>query len=226
MRSRLEFGSIFLGIAALGWTAGCAETELASTSQAEAGNVCAYVIGTVGGQKITTPSIAVIVPDTSIATDPIRVHVDETEQSIVGYSVRTPGIDHEIAGKNLFVPGPGLQLPSFQRTLPELGAQHGYCLAAGVTTPAVPIHIPASMLETPDVSVDVPAITVTYLGQQSTLPGRTLFLEGRQIVLPGADATVPPITVETPEKSVTVELEATYQPPSPLPPAIILAPSL
>lgn len=226
MRASLDFYSMILGIAVLGWTGGCAETELGSASQTEAGNVCAYVTGSAGGQTITTPSIAVIVPDSSVTTDPIRVHVDETEQSILGYSVRTPGVDHEIAGKNLFVPGPGVGIPSFKRTLLELGVEHGYCLAAGVTTPAVPIHIPASMLETPDTSVDVPAITVTYLGQQTTLPGRTLFLEGRQIILPGADATVPPITVETPEKSVTVELDATYEPPSPLPPAIILAPSL
>ncbi|HWO24108.1 MAG TPA: hypothetical protein VNO30_35440 [Kofleriaceae bacterium] len=215
------------GLAAAGGVSGCVEQpEVGLTSQAEAGNVCAFVVATVGGQTITTPSIAVIVPDTGAAIDPIRVHLDETNQSIVGYSLRTPGVDHEIAGQNLFVPGPVANVPSFTQTLPAVGGAVQYCLAAGVSTPAVPIHIPASLLEIPGASTDVPATTVTYLGKQTTIPGRTLFLPGRTIILPGADAAVPPITVETAQKSVAVTFDATYQPPSPLPPAIILAPSL
>jgi hypothetical protein len=184
------------------------------------------VTGTVGGQTITTPALAVIVPDTGVATDPMRVHVDGTDQSIVGYSLRTPGVDHEVAGQDLYVPGPGIDIPSFSRTLPTVHGEAYRCLVAGVSTPAVPIHIPTSMLEIPGASVDVPAITTTYLGQQTIVPGRTLFLPGRTIILPGADATVQPVTVQTPEKSVEVDFDATYQPPSALPPAIILAPSL
>ena len=226
MRSNLDSKYMFLGLALAGWATGCVDAEVGLTSQAEAGSVCAFVTGTVGGQPITTPSIAVIVPDTAITTDPIRVHVDETGQSILGYSLRTPGVDHEVAGKDLFVPGPGLGIPSFSRTLPTVGLADQHCLAAGVTTPAVPIHIPASLLQIPGASTDVPAITVTYLGQQTTVPGRALFLPGRTIILPGADATVSPITVDTAQKSVGVVFDATYQPPSPLPPAIILAPSL
>lgn len=226
MRSNSDSKCLFLGLVLAGFAGGCVEPEVGLASQAEAGNVCAFVTGTVAGQTITTPSLAVIVPDTAVTTDPLRVHVDGTDQSILGYSLRTPDVDREVAGRNLFVPGPGANIPSFSSTLPTIGGEVQRCLAAGVTTPAVPIHIPASMLEIPGASVDVPAITVTYLGQQTTVPGRTLFLPGRTIILPGADATVPPITVETPEKSVEVEFDATYQPPSPLPPAIILAPSL
>jgi hypothetical protein len=226
MSSLIKSKCFFLGLAAIGWTSGCVEPEVGLTSQAEAGSVCAFVVTTVGGQTITTPALAVIVPDTGATTDPIRVHLDETEQSIVGYSLRTPGVDHEIAGQNLYVPGPTINVPSFSRTLPTIDGQLHHCVAAGVSTPAVPIHIPVSMLQIPGASFDVPAITVTYLGKQSTVPGRTLFLSGRTIVLPGADATVPPITVETAEKSVEVELDATSQPPSALPPAIILTPSL
>jgi hypothetical protein len=226
MFSSFESKSFLFGLAAIVWASGCVEPEVGLSSQAEAGNVCAFVTGTVGGQTITTPAVAVIVPDTALAVDPLRVHVDETDQSIVGYSLRTPGVDHEVAGKNLFVPGPVINVPSFSATLPTIDGATQHCLAAGVTTPAVPIHIPASMLEIPGASTDVPAITVTYLGTQTTVPGRTLSLPGRTIILPGADATVPPITVETLEKSVIVEFAATAQPPSPLPPAIILAPSL
>lgn len=226
MFSSFESKCFLFGLAMIGSAGGCVEPEVGLTSQAEAGNVCAFVTGTVGGQTITTPAVAVIVPDTGLATDPVRVHVDETEQSIVGYSLRTPGVDHEVAGEDLFVPGPVIGVPSFSRTLPAIGGVVQYCVAAGVATPAVPIHIPASMLEIPGASTDVPAITVTYLGKQTTVPGRTLSLPGRTIILPGADATVPPITVETLEKSVAVEFDATAQPPSPLPPAIILAPRL
>ena len=226
MSSLIKSKCFFLGLAAIGWTSGCVEPEVGLTSQAEAGNVCAFVVATVGGQTITTPSIAVIVPDTGATTDPIRVHLDETEQSIVGYSLRTPGVDHEIAGQNLYVPGPTINVPSFSRTLPTVDGQLHHCVAAGVSTPAVPIHIPASLLEIPGASTDVPETTVTYLGKQTTIPGRTVFLPGRTIILPGADAAVPPITVETAQKSVAVTFDATYQPPSPLPPAIILAPSL
>lgn len=226
MRSSIESKCFLFGLAVIGSLSGCVEPEVGLTSQAEAGNVCAFVTGTIGGQTITTPVVAVIVPDTAAAVDPIRVHVDETDQSIVGYSLRTPGIDHEVAGKDLFVPGPGVNVPSFSATLPTIDGATQHCLAAGVTTPAVPVYIPASMLEIPGASTDVPAITVTYLGKQSTVPGRTLSLPGRTIILPGADAAVPPITVETLEKSVVVEFAATGQPPSPLPPAIIMAPSL
>lgn len=228
MRSILDSKHVFLGLALAGWATGCVDTDAdtALASQAEAGSVCAFVTGTIGGQTITTPSIAVIVPDTAASTDPLRVHVDATSQSIVGYSLRTPGVDHEIAGQDLFVAGPGAEVPSFSRTLPLVESGDQLCLAAGVATRAVPIHIPASMLQIPGASTDVPAITVTYLGKQSTVPGRTLSLPGRTIILPGADATVPPITVETAQKSVSVQFDASYQPPSPLPPAIILAPSL
>lgn len=226
MHSNLESKCFFLGLTALGWAAGCVEPDLTQSSQSEAGSICAFVTGSALGQMITTPSIAVIVPDTQITTDPLRVHIDETQQSIVGYSLRTPGVDHEIAGQDLFIPGPTAGFPSFTQTLPQVEADHGACLAAGVMTPAVPIHIPASVLQIPGASMDVPAITVTFLGKQLTTPGKTLFLEGRTIILPGADATVVPITVETPAKTVAVRFGATQQPPAALPPAIILAPRL
>jgi len=226
MRFTLDTKLSLLGLAALGWATGCMDEDLALTSQGEAGNVCAYVTGSALGQTITTPAFAVIVPDTSATTDPLRVHLDETQQSIAGYSLRTPGVDHEIAGQNLFIPGPTADIPSFTRPLPQVETDHGLCAAAGVTTPAVPVHIPASMLQIPGASLDVPAINVTFLGKQITTPGKVVFLEGRTIILPGADATVEPITVETQAKSVTVTFDATQQPPSALPPAIILAPRL
>jgi hypothetical protein len=225
MRSYLDSRCLF-GFVIIGAAAGCVEVHLGTTSQAEAGSVCAFVTAQIGGQTITTPSIAVIVPDNGITTDPIRVHIDQTTQNILGYSLRTPGVDQEIAGQNLFVPGRTLGIPSFSRTLPLLGLAVQHCAAAGVTTPAVPIHIPASVLQIPGAAFDVPAITVTHLGQQTTVPGRTLFLEGRQIVLPGADATVQPITVQSPESTIRVVFDATQQPPSPLPDAIILEPRM
>jgi hypothetical protein len=106
MRSILDSRCSFLGLVLVGWAGGCVDTEAGLTSQAEAGSVCAFVTGSAGGQTITTPSLAVIVADTAVATDPAKVHLDETEQSIAGYSLRTPGVDHEVAGRHLFVPGP------------------------------------------------------------------------------------------------------------------------
>jgi len=80
MRSSFDSTCLLFGVLTIGWASGCTEAELGVTAQAETGTVCAFVTDTVGGQTITTPSIAVIVPDTAITTDPIRVHVDGTQQ--------------------------------------------------------------------------------------------------------------------------------------------------
>jgi hypothetical protein len=230
MRSNLDAKCLLFGLAMMGWASGCVDTEprdaLGSSSQADTGSVCAFVIATVGGQSITTPSVVVIVPDASVTTDPIHVHVDPTTQTILGYSLETPGVDHDVAGQNLFVTGPTANIPSFTATLPIVDAEHQTCAAASVATPAVPIIVPESDLQIPGVSANVPAITVTFSNEQVTTPGKTLTLPGRTIVIPEVTATVPPITVSTPEKSVSVTVDATAQPPVALPPAIILAPQV
>ena len=230
MRSHLNSKCLLFGLAVIGWASGCVDSEpqnqLGSTSQAEGGNVCAFVVATVGGQTITTPSVVIVVPDASVTTDPIHVHVDSTSQTILGYSLETPEVDHDVAGQNLFVQGPTATVPSFTATLPIVDAAKQTCVAASVSTPAVPIVVPESDLQIPGVSTNVPSITVTFSNEQVTTPGKTLSLPGRTIVIPEISYTVPPITVSTPEKSVSVTADATQPLPNPLPPAIILAPQI
>src|SRR6185369_7104224 len=61
--------------------------------------ICAYVIGEVGGQSFSTPAVPIYVPDTMATVQPVRVHVDPTTQTILGYSVRTPGAEDGLGGR-------------------------------------------------------------------------------------------------------------------------------
>src|SRR3982074_461989 len=69
------------------------------------GNTCVFVFGTIEGRTVTTPSILIVVPPTTVVLGPTRVHVDPTNQSILGFTLTTPGADQTVNGTTLFVPG-------------------------------------------------------------------------------------------------------------------------
>jgi hypothetical protein len=184
----------------------------AFTRQAQAtGNTCVYVFGTIAGRTVTTPGVLVPIPETSVTVDPGRVHVDETNQEILGYSLRIPGVEIEPEDRNLYVPGVNLSIPSFTVRLNDLNLSQKTCVSFGATTPAVPVHIPASALTIPGVVLDAPAIHMNILGQERTVGGQVIVYDGRTIVVPGVDVVVPPQAIETPDSTIIVDVNGTLQ---------------
>ena len=205
--SLVSLATLTLGTFGLG---ACAEMEPVDvTALRSSGQLCAFVIGEVGGQSVTTPAIPVYVPDTEASVDPVKVHVDESNQDILGYSIPVPGVDYGTEGQDLYVPGVDTEIPTLVATLPELGINLQTCLAAGVSTPAIPVHVPASVLTVPGAFVEVPAIGLNLLDREITVAGRVLETEGRTIVLPGADAVVPALEIQTPERTIALEIDGT-----------------
>src|SRR5439155_3330966 len=127
------------------------------------GNACVFVFGTINRRTVTTPSIMIVVPPTTVVLGPTRVHVDPTTQSILGFTLTTPGVDQTVNGTSLFVPGVDRTVPSFSATIDDLNVNNKTCVNFGVTTPAVPIEIPASALQTSGAVFSTPEITINAL---------------------------------------------------------------
>jgi hypothetical protein len=176
------------------------------------GNTCVFVFGTINGRTVTTPSIMIVVPPTDVVLGPARVHVDPTSQSILGFTLTTPGADQTVNGTTLFVPGVDETVPSFSATINGLNVDNKTCVNFGVTTPAVPIQVPATVLQTPGALVSTPEITINALGVNKTVDGQTLTIDGQTIVIPGVNEVVPSVTIATPDKTIAVDLNgvATY----------------
>jgi hypothetical protein len=191
---------------------GAAFAGLAVPGVALADPTCAYVIGHVDSYTVTTPAVAVIVPESDGSTQPIRVHVDETGQTILGYSVRVPGADVGTDGQGVFVPGISQNIPSISATLPELNFTPSRCVNVdGVSTPAVPVYIPASVLTLPGATAEVGAIIINIVGHPLTTPGQLITFDGKTVVIPEQNAGVPSVPVGTPNQSITVDVNGTLQ---------------
>lgn len=174
-----------------------------------AGNTCVYVFGTINGYTVTTPAVLVIVPESEIVVDPVRVHVDPTTQDILGYSLKVPGVDQGTEEQLLYVPGVSQQLlPALEASIDDLVIDESFCVSYGVTTPAVPIYIPESALEVPGGFVEVPAIYLNLVGQvERIVDGHIISFDGNTLIVPGLNTVVPPVTVETPDATVAVDLD-------------------
>lgn len=180
---------------------------------AASGNTCVYVLGTIDGQTVTTPALMVLVPESDILVDPIRVHVDPTTQEILGYTLKTPGIDQGTEEQYLYVPGVSqLLLPALSTSIDDLVIDENYCVSYGVTTPAVPIYIPESALEVPGAVAEVGAIYMNIAGQvDHVVDGHIITFDGHSIIVPGVNTVVPPVPVETPDATVTVDINGALQ---------------
>lgn len=180
-------------------------STLAIAGSAHAGDTCAYVMGTISGKIVATPAVLVTTPDIGAAISPARVIVDSSTQQILGYRLSLPGEDILLPEQGIFVPGQRWLINTYAKTLAAIGLGSYTCVNLGVTTPAVPIFVPASYLEVPGVSTDVPGITLNLGSKQVTVLGRTVALPGHTVVVPEIDETVPPIHVETPDETVAIE---------------------
>ena len=165
---------------------------------------CVYVMGEVNSVTVATPAIIVVVPDSEADVQPVRVHLDEEEHSIIGYSARTPGVDEGADPERVFVPGTEVVVNPIVATTPELPVEAGRCVNQTVSTPAIPVYIPESVLNVPGAFVTVPAIELNILGNPVTTPGQVLEIPGSTIVIPEFAAAVPGVSVTTPDQTIVV----------------------
>ncbi|HZI05743.1 MAG TPA: hypothetical protein VEZ71_17060 [Archangium sp.] len=198
---------------------GAAVAGGAVPSVALADPTCVYVIGHVNGRTVATPAVTVVVPDSDAAIQPIRVHLDETAQTILGYSVRVPGLNADSDGSPVFVPGISQHIPSISFTLPDLNLTPSRCVNVdGVSTPAVPVYVPASVLTLPGATADVGGILINLVGYPVTAPGKVITFDGKQIIVPELSAGVPSVPVGTPNQSITLDINGTVTSARYLPP--------
>jgi hypothetical protein len=180
---------------------------------------CVYVIGHVNSHTVATPAVTVVVPDSDAAVQPITVHLDETAQTILGYSVTVPGPIIGTDGSPIFVPGISQHIPSISVTIPELNLTPNRCINVdGVSTPAVPVYIPASVLTLPGATADVGGIVMNIVGQPVTAPGKVITFDGKQVIIPEQSSGVPSVPVRTPDQSITVDINGTLTSARYLPP--------
>ncbi len=189
---------------------GAAVAGVAVPGLAMAEPTCVYVISKVDSATVTTPAVAVVVPDSDTEVQPIRVHLDEQEQVILGYSVRLPGADAGTEGQMVFVPGVAQHIPSISTTIPDVNLTPSRCVNVdGTTTPAVPVFIPGSILTLPGAVADVGSIFINIVGHPVTAPGKVITFDGKRIVIPDQNATVPGVPVGTPNQSVVIDVQGT-----------------
>lgn len=181
-----------------------AAAALAAPSIAMADPTCVYVMGVVNSVTVATPAVIIPVPDSEVDVQPVRVHVDATEQNIIGYSVRTPGVDEGADPDRVFVPGTEVTINPIVYTSPELPLEAHRCVNQTVSTPAIPVYVPGSIITTPGASVNVPAIELNILGRPATTPGKVIILEDATIVIPDFTAYVPSVSATTPNETIVV----------------------
>ncbi|WP_139488787.1 hypothetical protein [Brevibacillus dissolubilis] len=183
-----------------------------TVSAAEPGNTCVYVLGHIDGKTVTTPAKAVVIPDSAFSVSPAKVHVDETLQKILGYSLNVPGGDVETPPLDgIIVPGYSTEIPSYTFKIQDLNIDECFCYSNGVETPAVPVHIPESALTVPGTKTLLPTISMNILGQQKLLSGYLLETEDEQIVVPEVDLGLPPLNLATPDSTIMLNLNGGWE---------------
>lgn len=154
---------------------------------------CAYVLGPVGSGTVATPALVVFVPPEEAGVQPVRVHLDEEERAILGYSPRTPGLEPGPEATKIFVPG----LPSGATPAPPSPPEGGApmtCASEGVSLPAIPVRVPTSLFEHPGTLVEVTSIALHLSHTPVTRPGHVMTLEGDTLLVlpqPGLPAHLP-----------------------------------
>ncbi|MET0404889.1 MAG: hypothetical protein ABW123_20910 [Cystobacter sp.] len=182
-------------------------------AQADNAKTCVYVIGQVGGQTVTTPAFPIEVPASEGLSEPVRVHLDQTAQNIIGYSLALPGTDLGTEGTPLFsIPAISQTIPGFSLNIPLFNLNRYRCVdASGVSVPAIPYFIPKSEFRLPGGFVDVGAVFFNITGREFSVPGKLLSFDGKTVIIPEQNGSTPGGPVSTPDASVTFNLDnATY----------------
>ena len=168
---------------------------------------CAYVIGQVNGKTVATPAVPIVVSGSDALAQPVVVHVDETTQNIIGYSVTAPGANGGTNGSPVFVPGVSQYVPSFSVNIPTLPLTTTRCVDFnGASVPAVPVKIPASTLQIPGVVANIGGAIFNVVGNPFAAPGQVINFDGKTVFIPEMNAATPALTAGTPAKSITLDL--------------------
>jgi hypothetical protein len=199
-----------MGVASI---AGLAVPSIAAATPGVGDPTCVYVFTHLDGVTVATPAVPLVLPALSALADPIRVHLDETAQNIVGYSLNLPAINLGTEGTPLFVlPEFGTEIPSFSFTLPELNYNPYRCVTVDkITIPAIPVKIPASALVLPGFLVDVGQVVFNIGGTEQAVLGKVLRFNGKEIIIPEQNLGTPAIPVGTPQKSIEIHLDGSWK---------------
>jgi hypothetical protein len=147
---------------------------------------CAYVLGQTGAGTVAIPARVVFVPAEEAGVQPVRVHLDEAERTLLGYSPRTPGSDTGPEATRIFVSGPAPGATPAQES-------PWTCSSEGVRTPAIPVRVPIPVFEHPDTVVAVTSITLHLSNKPVTRPGHVMALAGGGLLVlpqPGLPASL------------------------------------
>lgn len=145
---------------------------------------CAYVLGQMGPATVATPAVVVLVPPERAGVQPVRVHLDEEGQTLLGYSLRVPGEDEPPASAGrVFIAGGSSLARSVTSSLDANGTGLT-CEHLGVSTPAIPIHVPRSVFHAPETLVETPAFALQLADRIWSAPGYVLSLPEVTLVLP------------------------------------------
>ncbi len=167
--------------------------------------LCAYAVAEVDGEVMAHPAVVVLLSPGSASVDPVMIHVDPTTQDVLGYSLATPDVAYETDPVSIFIPGVDETVEQDVHPLADLGTTLFSCAHAGVTTPAVPIYIPASALQIPGSQTTVPAIAAHWLGQTVNYPATVIKTDGHTIYVPSLGTTLMPITMALPDQTIAVK---------------------
>jgi hypothetical protein len=144
---------------------------------------CAYVLGQVGPATVATPAVVIFVPPEQAGEQPVRVHLDEEGQTLLGYSRRAPGEDAPASAGSVFVAGSS-SLTRADTAPRDASGTHHTCEHLGVSTPAIPIHVSRSVFDTPGTLVETPTLALQLGGHIWSAPGYLLPIREGTLVLP------------------------------------------
>lgn len=142
---------------------------------------CAYVLGQVGPATVATPAVIVFVPPEQAGEQPVRVHLDEEGQTLLGYSRRAPGEDMPASAGSVFVAGTAslVRAVTAPRDASGLTCEH-----LGVSTPAIPIHVSPSVFDAPGALAETPTLALQFVDHIWSAPAWLLPLREGLLVLP------------------------------------------
>ncbi|MCY1073520.1 hypothetical protein [Archangium lansingense] len=144
---------------------------------------CAYVLAQADTAAVATPAVVVLVSPKESESQPIRIHLDEEGQDILGYSHREPGTDAPADVSKVFVPGLR-SLTRAARALLGSSTLDRTCESLGVSTPAVPVHVSRASFTQPGALLETPTIALLLPDRVWSAPGHVLSLPGSTLVIP------------------------------------------
>lgn len=144
---------------------------------------CAYVLGQAGLATVATPAVLVLVPPEQAGEQPVRVHLDEKGQGVLGYSRRAPDEDEPSSAGRIFIAG-AASLARAVSVLRDASGTGRTCEHLGVSTPAIPILVSRAVFDAPESLVRTTTLALQLGNHIWSAPGYLLPLGEGTLVLP------------------------------------------